>query len=289
MWRQVTGERARERTKEDFAAEMRTRDEFLEFAAAWWPVLDAATVLGWLRDPELLARVGEGVLDDESVRLLSKSWGPSTTTGALRRRRGPARRAALPARRPADREHRLGRRRIPRCSRTPRCRSSAPPPTGSTPARAAGPRRPTGSRTTRSRTCSSTRRRTSRRCSGGWSDDGAAWPPGRSSATSAQSSWPVPEESAGPRGGAGRQAASRLPPLDELPQLLGDLRLRGRLRRPGRSRCRPARCGPVDRGRPGGAPGRRPRAGGARRRSASWPGRWRARSVSWSRRRATAR
>ena len=27
---------------------------------AWWPPLDAATVLGWLRDPELLARVGDG-------------------------------------------------------------------------------------------------------------------------------------------------------------------------------------------------------------------------------------
>ena len=75
MWRQVSSERGRERTKEDFAAEMRTSDQFLEFAAAWWPVLDAATVLGWLRDPELLARVSEGVLDDESVRLLSKSWG----------------------------------------------------------------------------------------------------------------------------------------------------------------------------------------------------------------------
>src|SRR6195952_3646443 len=75
MWRQATSERARERTKEDFAAELRTSDEFLEFAAAWWPVLDAATVLGWLRDPDLLARVSEGVLDDESVRLLAKSWG----------------------------------------------------------------------------------------------------------------------------------------------------------------------------------------------------------------------
>ncbi len=77
MWRQVTGDRARERTKEDFAAEMRTYDDFLEFATAWWPVLDAATVLGWLRDPELLARVSEGVLDEESVRLLSKSWAPA--------------------------------------------------------------------------------------------------------------------------------------------------------------------------------------------------------------------
>jgi len=74
MWRQVRSERGRERTKEDFAAEMRTNDEFLEFASTWWPVVDAASVLGWLRETELLARVSDGVLDDEAVRLLSKSW-----------------------------------------------------------------------------------------------------------------------------------------------------------------------------------------------------------------------
>ena len=83
MWRQVRGERARERTKEEFAEEMRTDNDFLEFAAAWWPVLDATTVLGWLRDPDLLARVSEGVLDDESVRLLAKSWGPEVEGAAL--------------------------------------------------------------------------------------------------------------------------------------------------------------------------------------------------------------
>ena len=83
MWRQVRSERARERTKEEFAEEMRTDNDFLEFAAAWWPVLDAATVLGWLRDPDLLARVSEGVLDDESVRLLAKSWGPEVEGAAL--------------------------------------------------------------------------------------------------------------------------------------------------------------------------------------------------------------
>jgi DNA helicase IV len=77
MWRQVRSERGRDRTKEEFAEEMRTTDAFLEFAAAWWPRLDAATVLGWLRDPDFLARVSEGVLDDESVRVLSKSWGDS--------------------------------------------------------------------------------------------------------------------------------------------------------------------------------------------------------------------
>ncbi|RNL60535.1 helicase [Nocardioides marmoriginsengisoli] len=74
LWRQVKSERARERTKEDFAEEMRTSDAFLDFAASWWPVLDAATVLGWLGDYDLLTWVAEGVLDDEAVRLLSKSW-----------------------------------------------------------------------------------------------------------------------------------------------------------------------------------------------------------------------
>ncbi|MCW2755763.1 MAG: putative helicase protein [Marmoricola sp.] len=75
MWRQVKSERARERTKEDFAEEVRTDDRFLDFASNWWPVLDAATVLGWLRDTDVLTRVAEGVLDDEAVRLLTKSWG----------------------------------------------------------------------------------------------------------------------------------------------------------------------------------------------------------------------
>jgi len=75
LWRQVRSERARERTKEDFADEMRTSDAFLDFASSWWPVLDAATVLGWLRDTDLLARVADGVLEDEAVRLLAKSWG----------------------------------------------------------------------------------------------------------------------------------------------------------------------------------------------------------------------
>ncbi|MCW2781636.1 MAG: putative helicase protein [Marmoricola sp.] len=75
MWRQVRGERGRERTKEDFAEEMRTSDAFLSFAAEWWPILDAPSVLAWLRDGDFLARVADGVLDDESVRLLTKSWG----------------------------------------------------------------------------------------------------------------------------------------------------------------------------------------------------------------------
>ncbi|HMU36885.1 MAG TPA: UvrD-helicase domain-containing protein, partial [Marmoricola sp.] len=74
MWKQVSTDRALERTKEDFADEMRSNDEFLEFAAAWWPVLDASTVLHWLRDADFCSRVSQGVLDVEQVQLLSASW-----------------------------------------------------------------------------------------------------------------------------------------------------------------------------------------------------------------------
>lgn len=80
MWRQVRGERGREQGREKFDDEMLSRDDFLDFALAWWPPLDAPTVLGWLRDPEFLARVGEGVLSTEEQRLLLKSWGGSTQT-----------------------------------------------------------------------------------------------------------------------------------------------------------------------------------------------------------------
>ncbi|MEI5673600.1 MULTISPECIES: HelD family protein [unclassified Nocardioides] len=74
MWRQVRGERGRERGRESFDEEMLGNDAFLDFAAAWWPPLDAPSVLAWLREPELLARVGEGVVSAEEQRLLLKSW-----------------------------------------------------------------------------------------------------------------------------------------------------------------------------------------------------------------------
>ncbi|WP_114423843.1 HelD family protein [Nocardioides houyundeii] len=74
MWRQVRGERGRERGRELFNDDMLSTQSFLDFATAWWPPLDPADVLGWLRDPELLARVGEGVISAEDQALLSKSW-----------------------------------------------------------------------------------------------------------------------------------------------------------------------------------------------------------------------
>ncbi|MDQ3615707.1 MAG: UvrD-helicase domain-containing protein [Actinomycetota bacterium] len=81
MWRQVEGERGRERGKEEFADAMLGRSDFLDFALAWWQGLDATEVLGWLRDPEFLARVGEGVLSQEDQALVSKSWAASASGG----------------------------------------------------------------------------------------------------------------------------------------------------------------------------------------------------------------
>jgi len=86
MWRQVRGERGRDRGREDFNDEMLGRAAFLDFVLAWWPPLDATEVLRWLADPEFLARVGEGVLAQEDMALLAKSWAPdASATG----RRGP--------------------------------------------------------------------------------------------------------------------------------------------------------------------------------------------------------
>jgi len=85
LWRQVRSERGRERGREAFEDEMLDSEAFVEFAAAWWPPLEAREVLGWLRDPEFLARVAEGVLSYDEQQLLLKSWsgrGPGAPTDA---------------------------------------------------------------------------------------------------------------------------------------------------------------------------------------------------------------
>jgi DNA helicase IV len=74
MWRQVRGERGREQGRDRFDDDMLGNAAFVQFVVDWWPPLDAPTVLGWLRDPDFLARVAEGVLSQEDQRLLTKSW-----------------------------------------------------------------------------------------------------------------------------------------------------------------------------------------------------------------------
>ena len=76
MWRQVRGDRGRERGRGEFNEEMLGTAAFVDFVLEWWPPLDATEVLGWLRDPEVLARVADGLLTREQQALLSTSWGP---------------------------------------------------------------------------------------------------------------------------------------------------------------------------------------------------------------------
>jgi DNA helicase IV len=76
MWRQVRGERGRDRGRDEFNDVMLGTAAFVDFVLAWWPALDATQVLAWLRDPDLLARVSDGVLSTDEQALLSKSWGP---------------------------------------------------------------------------------------------------------------------------------------------------------------------------------------------------------------------
>jgi DNA helicase IV len=75
MWRQVRGERGRERGREAFDDDMLGNQDFLDFVLAWWPPLQASDVLGWLREPDVLAQVSDGVLNREEQLLLVKSWG----------------------------------------------------------------------------------------------------------------------------------------------------------------------------------------------------------------------
>ncbi len=84
MWRQVRGERGRERGRAEFNDALLGTAAFVDFALEWWPPLDATEVLGWLRDPAFLARVAEGVLDAEQQALLSRSWGPTREPAAYR-------------------------------------------------------------------------------------------------------------------------------------------------------------------------------------------------------------
>ncbi|MGH3372897.1 MAG: HelD family protein, partial [Nocardioidaceae bacterium] len=65
LWRQVRGDRGRDRGRERFVDEMLSDAAFVDFALAWWPPLDATEVLRWLADPDFLARTGEGVLSQE--------------------------------------------------------------------------------------------------------------------------------------------------------------------------------------------------------------------------------
>ncbi|HSV37717.1 MAG TPA: UvrD-helicase domain-containing protein [Nocardioidaceae bacterium] len=74
LWRQIGGDRARDRGREEFVDTMMDNHSFVQFAHDWWPALDATEVLGWMRDEEFLARVSDTLFSGEDQALLTKSW-----------------------------------------------------------------------------------------------------------------------------------------------------------------------------------------------------------------------
>ncbi len=67
LWQQVTGDRAKARGKDDFAASLLGDRAFTDFARAWWPVVDAVDVLGWLADRERLTGDARDLLSADEV------------------------------------------------------------------------------------------------------------------------------------------------------------------------------------------------------------------------------
>ena len=52
LWSRATGDRARSHGRDEFAHTVGSSRQFVEFVSAWWPVLDAVEVHGWLADRE---------------------------------------------------------------------------------------------------------------------------------------------------------------------------------------------------------------------------------------------
>ena len=259
MWRQVTAERGREqRPRRSSPTRCATATRSSSSPPSWWPrARRASTVLAWLRDPDLLAR--------DRARACSTRSGPAARRSRggedpQRRGRAAARRAALPARRvrrpvgDADEDDRsaTGRRAVHELATSFEQERAAPPAdrecAGHADWTAADPPR---SRTTATPTCSSTRPRTSPRCSGGWSAAAAAARPGRSSATRPSRRGRTRREAAAARdAGActtrtGTSSTSRR--TTATPAEIFELRRA--VRRAGRSRRRPPGGGPLDRHR----------------------------------------
>ena len=74
LWAQVEGERALEKERDEFDKTLTGDDKFLEFAAAWWPPLDAVDVWESLADVDTLRRYADGVLKRTEIELLARAW-----------------------------------------------------------------------------------------------------------------------------------------------------------------------------------------------------------------------
>ena len=259
LWRQVRGERGRERGREEFDDEMLGNDAFVRvrgrlvaaarrrrrcWAGCATPSSSPASATAWsaTRTRCCCSRAWGGDLSIEDVPLIDELRYAARRRAAARRPRTSEYADHLGAR-PAGADHRLRAGVRPH---RPRLDAADPPRRGR-----------------------HVRARAHRRGAGPHPDAVADGRPPRPRRLLDDRRRPGPVVVAGRRGvragpcrGARGQAGPRVPPVDELPQLLRDLRVRRGVRRAGRSRRRPADRGPLDRRAPDRARGRRRPGGG---------------------------
>jgi DNA helicase IV len=73
LWRQASTLLSTVPPREEFAADIAERREFIAFMRTWWPRLRPIDVLHWLADPERTRRYGNGMLSGPEVAALSGS------------------------------------------------------------------------------------------------------------------------------------------------------------------------------------------------------------------------
>ncbi|MCW2769187.1 MAG: helicase [Aeromicrobium sp.] len=72
LWRQVRGERALEKGREEFVETITTDDRFVDFVEDWWPPVDPIQM--WRTLPDVIDRLNRGAFRPEEVAALTASW-----------------------------------------------------------------------------------------------------------------------------------------------------------------------------------------------------------------------
>jgi DNA helicase IV len=72
LWRQVRGERALEKGRDDFVEIVTTDDRFVDFVEQWWPPVEPIEI--WRTLPDVIDRLSQGTFSRVEVEALKASW-----------------------------------------------------------------------------------------------------------------------------------------------------------------------------------------------------------------------
>ena len=72
LWRQVRGERALDKGRDDFVEIVTTDDRFIDFVEQWWPPVEPIEI--WRMLPDVIDRLSQGTFSRVEVAALKASW-----------------------------------------------------------------------------------------------------------------------------------------------------------------------------------------------------------------------